>query len=88
MRVYIQHRDDYYLVETLERISLLLLSNSDCRIRISTEDSDNGSFDLVEGVDEATARRGMEQLLRLTGDQGEGSAAISWDGTQFIKRVL
>lgn len=88
MRVYVQDRDNYYLVDTFEYISLFVYREDDCRIRISTEDSDNGGFEPVSGVDESTARRELERLLRFTSDAGEGTAIISWDGKQFTRRVL
>lgn len=83
MRTYIEHRDSYYLVDTLESISLIVYREDDCRIRIS-----HAVLDLISGVDEATARREMERLLRFTSDAGEGTAIISWDGKQFTRRVL
>lgn len=88
MRTYIEDHGRFILLENIEGFSLHA-NEDDSRILLTRlGDVAARHLDLVRGVDEATARREMERLLRFTNDAGVGVAVISWDGKQFTRRVL
>jgi uncharacterized protein YidB (DUF937 family) len=87
MRTYIQDHREYWLVDNLQGFTLDLNGTSS-GINTSPIEGEPVNVHLVRGLDEAGAQEAMEQLLKFTSDQGEGAAIISWNGKQFVRRVL
>lgn len=85
MRIYIQDNSKFYLLDSVESFGYGLYGK-DSRIWLSHS---GDSKVLLYSLDEATAVRGLEELLSLTADNNDGGAAIiSWDGEHFTKRAL
>jgi hypothetical protein len=85
MRVYLEHSDSHFLVDNIVEIAV---RRDEDKWHIEMKASNDTWARLVHGVDEATAKHARDELVRLTGDQGEGVAVISWDGAQFTRRPL
>ncbi|MFB9714061.1 hypothetical protein [Arthrobacter methylotrophus] len=87
MRIYIKHHHSHYLLDNIEGFSHILSGNNSW-VSLTPIGKMSIGGQLVDNVDEATASRAINELLRLTDPAGDGVAVIEWDGDHFTRRIL